>query len=113
MIKRIFILASVPALLFFSGCSQKRSEAAIDGNYTQAVEINGILEDGAGKMVMLEEMGAREYETLDTTICDEKGFFHIHYTTDQMAFYVLRYGESGYITLRWSQGNWLNSQVVT
>jgi len=44
-------------------------------------------------------MGAREYIPVDTVQCDDSGAFRISFSQSRVAFYVLRYGTSGYITL--------------
>ena len=99
MLNRICIISSITAFIIFSGCFRKGNEEAGGGITNQTTEITGTLEGGAGKMVMLEEMGAREFIPIDTTICDDHGNFRIRFVTANVAFYVLRYGESGYITL--------------
>lgn len=65
----------------------------------QPVEIRGSLENGAGKTVMLDEMRARELIPVDTAVCDEKGCFEITFSAAEVAFYALRLGGPGYITL--------------
>ena len=63
------------------------------------IEIRGTLHAGSGESVLLEEMGAREYIPVDTVLCDASGNFSISFVQDRTAFYVLRYGPSGYVTL--------------
>ena len=70
------------------------------GNLTGALtEINGSIRAGEAEPILLEEMGAREYIPIDTSVCDTSGAFHIDFLADKIAFYVLRYGQSGYTTL--------------
>lgn len=63
------------------------------------VLIRGTLEGGAGEKVVLEEMGARELIPVDTVTCDERGSFEFTFFTEEVAFYALRLGGPGYITL--------------
>lgn len=86
-------------VLLFAGCDRK--EAASDGDHGtgNTLTIAGTLEGGAGKPVVLEEMAARELIPLDTVICNDSGDFAITTGAHEVAFYVLRYGTSGYVTL--------------
>ena len=65
----------------------------------KSVTIGGSLEKGAGEQVVLEEMGARELIPVDTVTCDQEGSFEISFSPDRVAFYALRLGGPGYITL--------------
>jgi len=58
--------------------------------------------------VVLEEMGAREYIPIDTVFCDASGAFAMEFYAGQVAFYVLRYAQSAYITLLMEPGESLN-----
>ncbi len=95
-------------VLFASGCNQKNTATFGNGDRENSTEIMGALQNGAGENVLLEEMGAREYIPVDTVICDESGNFNISFVQDQIAFYVLRYGPSGYITLLIEPGEVVN-----
>ncbi len=61
--------------------------------------VEGILQGGENSNVVLEEMAVREYIPIDTVTCDAEGRFQITFEPEQTAFYVLRTGGSGYITL--------------
>ncbi len=95
-------------LLFASGCKQKNAATFGNGGRENSTEIRGVLQNGAGEKVLLEEMGAREYIPVDTVVCDEPGNFTMSFTQDHIAFYVLRYGPSGYITLLLEPGESVN-----
>ena len=99
MIKETAIYFLIFLLISASGCKQKKQAALGEGGQEHGTEIRGTLQDGAGESVLLEEMGAREYIPMDTVVCDESGNFTIAFKQEQIAFYVLRYGVSGYITL--------------
>ena len=99
MIKETVKYILIFLVLSASGCKQKAPDTIGAGDRETGTEIRGRLQDGAGQNVLLEEMGAREYIPVDTVICDESGDFSISYLQEQIAFYVLRYGPSGYITL--------------
>jgi peroxiredoxin len=86
-------------LLVVSGCQQKSAPDTTGKTLEKTTEIRGVLLNGAGEGVLLEEMGAREYIPVDTVQCDPSGAFFISYSQSQVAFYVLRFGSSGYITL--------------
>jgi len=97
------------ALIFLLvlACTRKETpDAKADPSGLQT-EIRGSLNEGAGKRVLLEEMGAREYIPVDTVECDASGSFSMKFYPDQVAFYVLRYGLSGYNTLLMEPGETL------
>lgn len=100
---RISIIASIVLLLFSGGCGNN-STTVSDINTEKTVRITGVLEGGETQIVILEEMGAREFIPLDTVICDDSGVFEITISSDEVAFYVLRYGPAGYITLLMEPG---------
>jgi len=81
-----------------SGCRQKSAAENQGGDTASSTLLQGTLLNGSGEEVLLEEMGAREYIPIDTVRCDVSGKFRISFETDQLAFYVLRYGPSGYVT---------------
>jgi peroxiredoxin len=93
-----FLLFSAPA------CKPKSAVEDSGGSGLSGTEIRGTLLSGSGESVLLEEMGAREYIPVDTVNCDESGNFIISFEQDHVAFYVLRYGTSGYITLLMEPG---------
>jgi peroxiredoxin len=86
-------------LLTAAGCREKPTIDHSSEAREKTTEIRGTILNGGGETVVLEEMGAREYIPVDTVQCDPSGNFHISYSQDQVSFYVLRYGSSGYITL--------------
>jgi len=93
-----------PLLLLLLGCGQKGSLNTEDKKAVYSTEISGLLHESHGETILLEEMGAREYIPVDTVSCDESGKFHISFSPEQIAFYVLRYGPSGYISLLMEPG---------
>jgi len=99
MIKHTGLYILIFLVLSASGCKKKAPAANASGDRATGTEIRGTIQNGAGQSVLLEEMGAREYIPVDTVMCDESGDFSISYLQEQIAFYVLRYGPSGYITL--------------
>lgn len=104
MIKHSGFYLLIFLMLLVSGCKQKTPAVNIGGGREKTTEIRGALLNGAGERVLLEEMGAREYIPVDTVECDDSGTFHISYSQNQVAFYVLRYGSSGYYTLLMEPG---------
>jgi peroxiredoxin len=104
----MFRQASICFLIFFllsvEGCKQKSGSENTGESPGNNSEIRGSLEDGAGEKVELEEMGAREYIPVDTVLCNDSGKFTISFLQERIAFYVLRYGPSGYITLLMEPG---------
>ena len=99
MIKQTDFYILIFLMLSASGCKQKIPAAHGIGERENTTEIRGKLQDGATESILLEEMGAREYIPVDTVKCDDSGNFSISFMQKQVAFYVLRYGVSGYITL--------------
>ena len=98
------IKLSVPYILILmliatTGCKEKSAHNDSEKEPETTTEIKGTLLDGGGENVTLEEMGAREYIPVDTVQCDPSGAFNISFYQNHVAFYVLRYGSSGYITL--------------
>lgn len=86
-------------LILASGCKEKSTGGSSAEGREKTTEIKGTLQDGGVERVVLEEMGAREYIPVDTVKCDTSGAFYISFAQDQISFYVLRYGSSGYVTL--------------
>jgi len=87
------------AFLVAMACKRKESTTEVNDSGGIRTEIRGSLLDGEEKSVLLEEMGAREYIPIDTVFSDASGKFSMIYFPDRIAFYVLRYGQSGYTTL--------------
>jgi peroxiredoxin len=100
----IFVLT----LLIILGCKRKESPDSPLDNAGKLTEIKGTLRGGSGEQVFLEEMGAREYIPIDTVICDASGSFALEFHAQQVAFYVLRYAQSAYITLLMEPGESLD-----
>jgi hypothetical protein len=99
MTKHVAYICLAFLLFSASACKQKSAVENSEGGGLSGTEIRGTLLSGSGESVLLEEMGAREYIPVDTVSCDKSGNFSITFEQDQVAFYVLRYGTSGYITL--------------
>ena len=104
MICRTISITLACTLFFNTGCN--RGNAPEQGLELpgKVIEIEGVLEKGAGYDVILEEMAAREFIPVDTATCNEQGEFHISFKSGRVAFYVLRTGSSGYITLLMEPG---------
>jgi peroxiredoxin len=100
----IFVLI----LLIVLGCKRNESPESPSDNAGKLTEINGTLRGGSGEQVFLEEMGARAYIPIDTVICDASGSFALEFYAQQVAFYVLRYAQSAYITLLMKPGESLD-----
>jgi len=99
MCTRILTLLTISGLYFTAGCF-RNNPADPDGVIIENhIEIIGSLKGGAGKTVALEEMGAREFIPIDTITCDDSGAFSISFISDNVAFYVLRHDQTGYVTL--------------
>lgn len=86
-------------MLTLLACKQNKPADLPGETSGKNTEIRGLLYTGGGENLVLEEMAAREFIPVDTVRCDDKGSFHISYLQEQLAFYILRYGSSGYITL--------------
>ncbi len=99
MFTRILTLLSIAGLFFTAGCYRNNAADPDGGVSKEYIEITGSLKGGAGKSVVLEEMGAREFIPIDTAICDDSGTFSISFISDDVAFYVLRHDQTGYATL--------------
>jgi len=99
MIKYSGLYMLIILLLSASGCNHKPASQNRGVARENNTQIRGTLLNGAGEKVLLEEMGAREYIPIDTVFCDDSGEFTISFLQEQIAFYVLRYGPSGYLTL--------------
>jgi peroxiredoxin len=97
-------------ILILPVCACKQNTTPDNAGETggKSTAIKGLIRNGGGETVLLEEMGAREFIPVDTVPCDESGNFHIGFTPRKNAFYVLRYGSSGYITLLIEPGESVN-----
>ncbi|MCK5693476.1 MAG: TlpA family protein disulfide reductase [Bacteroidales bacterium] len=104
MIKQTGFYILIFLMLSASGCKQKTPAVHGGEDRENTTEIRGKLQDGATESILLEEMGAREYIPVDTVKCDDSGNFSITFMQKQVAFYVLRYGPSGYVTLLMEPG---------
>jgi len=71
--------------------SQKETEYSI--------VIKGLVQNGAGETIYLDEIGAREFIPVDTASCNEQGEFNIRFHRSNTNFYALRSTSKGYITL--------------
>lgn len=89
----------VIVLLMAQGCVQKGGADSGQGRDKQVTTLSGVLEGGAGKSILLEEMGARELIPIDTVTCDGSGAFEIIWSPTQIAFYQMRPGGEGSLTL--------------
>ena len=95
----------IPCILIISmSCHRNRSNEKLVVNHDLQVQLKGVIEGCTGENIIIEEMGAREYIPLDTAVCNASGEFEMAFTADHTAFYVLRYGKSGYITLLMEPG---------
>jgi len=85
-------------LFLLNSCRQENGAEKKPSEKTETV-VMGKLHDGHMMEVVLEEMGPREYIPVDTVRCGEEGEFHMAFSQQNTAFYVLRTGGSGYLTL--------------
>ena len=99
MIGKITFAFLLCIIVFTTACNRGKPSEPVQHPSGMVTEIGGILEDGAGHNVVLEEMAAREFIPVDTVTCDDHGVFYIRFEPDRLAFYVLRIGPTGYITL--------------
>jgi len=99
MIKQSVPYFMILLLIASAGCKERSTHEDSEKTTDTTTELKGTLLDGGGENVTLEEMGAREFIPVDTVQCDRSGAFNISFYQDQVAFYVLRYGSSGQITL--------------
>jgi peroxiredoxin len=114
MIVRNCIIFLSILLGFATACTRKGTTDAKADPIGMRTEIKGVLREGKDESVLLEEMGAREYIPVDTVVCDASGSFSMEFFPDQVAFYVLRYGSSGYVTLLMEPGEILEfSGIIT
>jgi len=98
---KIILSLLLPLIL---GCTSQGSQNFREEGAASSTMINGLLQNGDGETVLLEEMTSREFIPVDTVLCDESGNFHIEFQSNQVAFYVLRFGPSGYLTLLMEPG---------
>ncbi|MCP4310668.1 MAG: redoxin domain-containing protein [Bacteroidetes bacterium] len=105
---RYSLIILVSIALSSGGCKQGKDKPHGPENLKEQTRIEGILQGGKGRQVLLEEMAVREYIPIDTVICDSEGRFQISFEPEQIAFYVLRTGQTGYITLLIEPGEKIN-----
>ncbi len=99
MTGRLSIIIAILGILILPGCHRNKTSGPGKKGTDLTIHINGSLEGGAGKQVILEQMGAREFIPEDTVTCDISGSFKISCICKEEAFYILRYGAGGYVTL--------------
>jgi peroxiredoxin len=109
--KTLYVLTCMLAVS--SACIRKQAPAEQPGNTRHQIRIHGVIAGSPEAEVVLEEMGAREYIPVDTVHCDATGVFEIAFTAEQPAFYVLRYGQSAYVTLLLEPGETLDFKGAT
>lgn len=97
--KRNIVKIILFAGLAVTACKPVKQTDNNSGSKIRETLIEGVLEEGENSIVILEEMAVREYIPIDTVSCDARGHFQISFKQAQTAFYVLRAGGSGYITL--------------
>jgi peroxiredoxin len=96
---------SLPVLLFLLlqllqvGCFRNEPSGGSTDDEGQGIEITGSIRGGEGLEVTIDELGARELIPIDTVRCDGTGKFEIHFQAKGPAFYVMRYGDDGRVTL--------------
>lgn len=96
---RLIPIILVCFILVATACIHKDTPGRGVDPSSQVTGISGVLEEGAGRQVILEEMAAREYIPVDTVTCDQDASFLISFNPERTAFYVLRIGPPGYVTL--------------
>lgn len=93
------LTALVCISLLALACNRSRQVIPEPASMKDQVRIDGFFMGGEGRQVSFEEMAVREYIPIDTLVCDGEGRFQINFESGQTAFYVLRAGPSGYITM--------------
>jgi len=96
---KIFVRVLLCIALTITACKPANRPVEKHNEALNTTSIEGVLEDGAQRDVVLEEMAVREYIPIDTATCDEEGHFLIDFEPEQTAFYVFRTGGTAYITL--------------
>ncbi len=105
--KKNYLIYMLLSLFLIQACRQEKEvERKFSGN-TETV-VSGKLHEGRLMEVILEEMGTREYIPVDTVQCGDEGKFRIAFSQKNIAFYVLRTGGSGYLTLLLEPGEKLH-----
>lgn len=87
------------AILVATACKPGRQTEEKSESILKETRIEGILDGGENYEVVLEEMAVREYIPIDTVRLEAEGRFQINFDPEQTAFYVLRIGGEGYVTL--------------
>lgn len=90
MTKRHFSIALLSAIivLLMSACGNKNS-----------ITIEGTLENGASKMIFIEEMSPESRIFLDSIKLDKKGHFKFEYDMPYKTFYNVHVSDADYIVL--------------
>jgi peroxiredoxin len=101
---KYLLYLSTMLIVFPFGCMRKEKTEIDQKSPHMVVILQGIIKDGGNSMVMLEEMGAREFIPIDTVETNQEGEFRFDFNSESVAFYVLRYGEGGYVTLLMEPG---------
>ena len=89
-------------VLEFTACTSKKESGTTP--LRSVLSINGQLENGSGQTIILEEMTATEFIPIDTAVCNQEDLFQFLFDSDRLAFYILRFANSGYITLLMEPG---------
>lgn len=85
------------ALLSFSACGSK-----------DEITIEGTLENGAGKIIYIEEMSPTDRIFIDSIKLDKKGHFKVNCQMPYRTFYNLHVSEADYVVLLPQQGEPVN-----
>ena len=96
---KIFVRGLLCIALTITACKPGNRPVEKHNEALNTTSIEGVLEGGAQRDVILEEMAVREYIPIDTVTCDQEGHFLIDFDAEKTAFYVFRAGGTGYITL--------------
>ena len=96
---KIFVRVLLCIALTITACRPGNRPVEKHNEALNTTRIEGVLEGGAQRVVILEEMAVREYIPVDTVTCDEEGHFLIDFDAEKTAFYVFRTEGTAYITL--------------
>ena len=107
----LFLIPCFLAVLL--SCHRTKPQAEPGKEEGTTLQVKGVLNGCSEEEILLEEMGAREYIPVDTALCNESGAFEISFLAPRPAFYVLRFGKSGYITLLMKPGESLEFSGTT
>jgi peroxiredoxin len=99
------VLFLIPYFLAISmSCHRSGPPDNLVEDHGLQTQLRGVIDGCSEEEIIIEEMGAREYIPIDTAVCKASGSFNISFVADHPAFYVLRFGKSGYITLLMEPG---------